>query len=32
MTGTLDVSVNRGVGTLAHHVVVLPNGMARLAL
>jgi prepilin-type N-terminal cleavage/methylation domain-containing protein len=32
MTGTVDVSVNRGTGTLTRHVDILPNGMARLAL
>ncbi len=32
MTGIVDVNVNRGTNTLQHHVAVLPNGMARLAL
>jgi len=32
MTGTVNVTVSRGVGTLQRHVTVLPNGMARLAL
>ena len=32
MTGIVDVNVNRGTNTLQHHVTVLSNGMARLAL
>lgn len=32
MTGTVNVTVSRGSGTLQRRVSVLPNGMARLAL
>ena len=32
MTGTIDVTVGRGVNTLQRHITVLPSGMARLAL
>jgi len=32
MTGTIDVSVNRGTNTIDRHVLILPSGMARLAL
>jgi type IV fimbrial biogenesis protein FimT len=32
MTGTIDVNVNRGTNTLVRHVMILPNGMSRLAL
>ena len=32
MTGTMDLSVSRGTNTLTRHVVLLPNGMSRVAL
>jgi len=32
LAGVVDVNVNRGSNTLPHHVTVLSNGMARLAL
>jgi type IV fimbrial biogenesis protein FimT len=32
MTSTVDVLISRGTNTLPRHVVILPNGMARLAL
>lgn len=32
MSGTVNVTVSRGTGTLQRQVNVLPNGMARLAL
>ena len=32
MSGTINVTVSRGTGTLQRRVSVLPNGMARLAL
>ena len=32
MTNTIDVLISRGTNTLSRHVLILPNGMARLAL